>query len=110
MLTVFGFEMNYNIWNVVAYEVTVMLINYDPRWMNNMIVKMIRSYSFDDWIEWKTERSMEDVDAEIEALHKLWDREDDDWRDVIIERDDETDIEFGYTVDLSGWDDLPKDE
>ena len=57
--------MNYNIWNAVAYEVTVMLINYDPRWMNNKIVKMIRSYSFDDWIEWKTERSMEDVDAEI---------------------------------------------
>ena len=102
--------MNYNIWNAVAYEVTVMLINYDPRWMNNKIVKMIRSYSFDDWIEWKTERSMEDVDAEIEALHKLWDREDDDWRDVIIERDDETGIEFGYTVDLSGWDDLSKDE
>lgn len=102
--------MKYNIWNAIAYEVTVMLINYDPRWMNNKIVKMIRGYSFDDWIEWKTERSMEDVDAEIEALHKLWDREDDDWRDVIVETDDETGIEFGYTVDLSGWDDLPKDE
>lgn len=102
--------MKYNIWNAIAYEVTVMLINYDPRWMNNKIVKMIRSYSFDDWIEWKTERSMEDVDAEIEALHKLWDREDDDWRDVIVETDDETGIKFGYTVDLSGWDDLPKDD
>ena len=40
---------------------------------------------------------MEDVDAQIEALHKLWDREDDDWRDVIIEEDEETGATFGYT-------------
>ena len=32
--------MKYNIWNAVAYEVTVMLINFDARWMNNRIVNL----------------------------------------------------------------------
>ena len=82
--------MKYNIWNAIAYEVTVMLINFDARWMNNKIVNMIRAHSFVDWCEWKTQQTMEDVDAQIEALHMLWDREDDDWRDVIIEEDEET--------------------
>ena len=100
MLTIFGFEMKYNIWNAVAYEVTVMLINFDARWMNNRIVNMIRSYSFEDWCEWKTEQTMEDVDAQIEALHKLWDREDDDWHELIIETDPETKTTFGYTLEI----------
>ena len=56
-----------------------------------------RAHSFVDWCEWKTEQTMEDVDAQIEALHMLWDREDDDWRDVIIEEDEETGAIFGYT-------------
>ena len=92
--------MKYNIWNAVAYEVTVMLINFDARWMNNRIVNMIRSYSFQDWCEWKTEQSMEDVDAQIEALHKLWDREDDDWHELIIETGPETKTTFGYTLEI----------
>ena len=87
-----------------------MLINFDARWMNNKIVNMIRSYSFMDWCEWKTENTMEEVDAQIEALHALWDREDDDWRQVIVETDDETGTEFGYTIDFTGWDEETKDE
>ena len=51
--------MKYNIWNAIAYEVTVMLINFDARWMNNKIVNMIRAHSFVDWCEWKTEQTME---------------------------------------------------
>ena len=103
-------SMKYNIWNAIAYEVTVMLINFDARWMNNKIVNMIRAHSFVDWCEWKTEQTMEDVDAQIEALHMLWDREDDDWRDVIIEEDEETGAIFGYTFEIKSDFDKIKDD
>jgi len=101
--------MKYNIWNAVAYEVTVMLINFDTRWMNNRIINMIRSHSFKDWCEWKTEKTMEDLDAQIEALHMLWDREDDDWHELIIDTDPETRTTFGYTLESDSDFDESKD-
>ena len=97
--------MKYNILNAVAYEVTVMLVNFDARWMNNKIIKMIRAYCFVDWCDWKTEQTMEEVDAQVEALHMLWDREDDDWREVFIEEDQDTGTVLGYTFEIKGnWD------
>lgn len=96
--------MKYNIWNALAYEVTVILIDFDPRWINNKIVSMIRAHSFVDWCEWKVENDMEEVDAQIEALHMLWDREDDDWYEVMIETEAELENEFGYTFEIkSKW-------
>lgn len=112
--------MKYNILNAVAYEVTVMLVDFDARWMNNKIIKMIRAYCFVDWCDWKTEQTMEEVDAQVEALHMLWDREadaqvealhmlwereDDDWRDVFTEEDPDTGTVLGYTFEIKGnWD------
>ena len=101
--------MKYNIWNAVAYEVTVMLINFDTRWMNNPIINMIRSHSFKDWCEWKTEKTMEDVDAQIEALHILWGREGDDWDELIVKTDSETRTTFGYTLESDADFDESKD-
>ena len=97
--------MKYNILNAVAYEVTVMLVDFDARWMNNKIIKMIRAYCFVDWCDWKTEQTMEEFDAHVEALHMLWEREDDDWRDVFIEEDPDTGTVLGYTFEIKGnWD------
>jgi hypothetical protein len=52
---------------------------------------------------------MEDVDAQIEALHMLWDREDDDWHELIIETDPETRTTFGYTMESDSDFDESKD-
>ena len=60
--------MKYNIWNAVAYEVTNLLIDMDPRWEINKWVKMIRSYCFQDWVEWKTERTMKRVDKQVDDI------------------------------------------
>ena len=69
--------MRYNIWNAVAYEVTNLLINHDNRWHNNSIVKMIRSHCFLDWVEWKTEQTMTEVDQQVVEIQKEWKRIDD---------------------------------
>ena len=61
--------MKYNIWNAVAYEICQLLIEHDPKWEKNFIVKKILSHSFWDWIEWKTERSMKGVDHQIRQIH-----------------------------------------
>ena len=68
--------MKYNIWNAVAYEVTNLLIDMDPRWEINEWVKMIRSYCFQDWVEWKTERTMKRVDKQVDDIQQKWEQED----------------------------------
>jgi hypothetical protein len=68
--------MKYNIWNAVAYEVTNLLIDMDPRWEINKWVKMIRSYCFQDWVEWKTERTMKRVDKQVDDIQQKWEQED----------------------------------
>ena len=62
--------MPYNIWNAAAYEITNILIQFDARWQNIQIVKMVRSHCFLDWVEWKTERTMKKVDVQIAELQK----------------------------------------
>lgn len=68
--------MSYNIWNAVAYEITNLLINYDPRWEINRWVQMIRRYCFPDWVQWKTERTMKAVDKQIEEIKLSQQKED----------------------------------
>jgi hypothetical protein len=63
--------MAYNIWNAIAYEITNLLINYDTRWELNQWVQMIRRHCFQDWVEWKTERTMKNVDKQIEDIQTL---------------------------------------
>ena len=63
--------MAYNIWNAIAYEITNLLINYDARWELNQWVRMIRRHCFPDWVEWKTERTMKNVDKQIEDIQAL---------------------------------------
>lgn len=70
--------MKYNIWNAIAYEVTNLLIEFDSRWYNNRIVKLIRAHCFPDWVIWKTERTMESVDKQIEEIKEGWKRIDDE--------------------------------
>lgn len=65
--------MKYNIWNAVAYEVCQLLIDHDPEWRKNFIVKKILSHSFLDWVNWRTERTMKTVDHQVKQIHFEWD-------------------------------------
>lgn len=69
--------MAYNIWNAIAYEITNLLISHDQRWEFNRWVQMIRSHCFLDWVEWKTERTMKNVDKQIDEIREMMKKEDD---------------------------------
>ena len=60
--------MKYNIWNAAAYEVCLLLIEHNPKWEQNFIVRKIISHCIWDWVEWKVERSMKEVDHQVEQI------------------------------------------
>jgi hypothetical protein len=60
--------MSYNIWNAVAYEITNILIDMNVRIEQNPFVKSIRTYCFYDWVEWKTDRTLQKVDKQINDI------------------------------------------
>ena len=62
--------MKYNWINAAAYEVTNVLIDLQPKLEQNKWIKLIRSHCFFDWVEWKTERTMEHVDSQVAKLQQ----------------------------------------
>jgi len=68
--------MKYKLINAIAYEVTNILIDFDPKWRHNQWIKMIRDYCLHDWVQWKTERTMASVDAQVTKLQKKMEEED----------------------------------
>jgi hypothetical protein len=60
--------MKYNIWNAAAYEVCLLLIEHNSKWEQNFIIKKILSHCIWDWVEWKVERSMKEVDHQVKQI------------------------------------------
>jgi hypothetical protein len=69
--------MQYNIWYALSYEITNLLINTDARWEQNPWVQKIREYCKPDWVEWKTEYTMKNVDFQAEVIKQQWTAEED---------------------------------
>ena len=101
-LTIFGYVLkniqngenqnlivNYNWINAAAYEVTNVLIGLQPKLEQNKWIKMIRSYCFPDWVEWKTERTMEGVDSQVAKLQQEMQERDEELyvKPIIIEHE-----------------------
>jgi hypothetical protein len=69
--------MKYDIWLALAYEITNRLIASDTKWEQNWWVKKIRSHCVTDWVEWKTEFTMKDVDTQTKVIKEEWAKEED---------------------------------
>jgi len=67
--------MQYNIWYALSYEITNLLIDTDTKWEQNPWVQKIRSYCKPDWVEWKTESTMKNVDFQAEVIKQQWTEE-----------------------------------
>lgn len=67
--------MTYNIWNAAAYEICLIFIDFKPAWKLHPLIKRVMYHCFLDWVAWKTERTMKNVDKQIKDLHKQWDEE-----------------------------------
>lgn len=62
----------YRLWAAVTHEVLRLLCDDRPSLRHNRIVRALLEHTRGDWIDWRTEVTLRDVDAQIAALHQQW--------------------------------------
>jgi hypothetical protein len=67
-------KTNYNFWLAICYEITKALVEHFKGLRHNKIIKLILNYCKHDWVLWRIESALEDVDRQIDKLHKEWDK------------------------------------
>lgn len=66
----------YNLWFALIYEILYALKTEFKALRNNKIVKLILDYCKHDWILWKVEITLKDVDKQAERIKKEWEKTD----------------------------------
>jgi hypothetical protein len=67
--------MTYNVLNAIVYDVLWRFCESYPSLRSNTLVKMAMAHCFPDWVLWKTELTMKDVDRQTESLKEEWQKE-----------------------------------
>lgn len=67
--------MSYNVINVIAYEICLWLIRRRQSFRLHPLVQRVMEHCFQDWVLWKTDLTMKDVDKQVEELKEQWDRD-----------------------------------
>lgn len=62
----------YRLWAAVAYELLRLLCDYKPALWHHPAVKALMEAWRPDWVEWKTESTMQDADRQVEELQEQW--------------------------------------
>ena len=75
--------MNYNLLNAICYDICRVFIEWRPSFRNNVLVKMILEHCFPDWVEWKTQLTMQSVDKQTEEIQEQWKEEE---NEAIVEK------------------------
>ena len=65
-------EPKYNLLNAIVYEILRLLTEHWPNLKRNPWVTRALVYCFPDWVEWKTEKTMEGVDRQVEEITEEW--------------------------------------
>jgi len=65
-------ERSYRLWAALTHEVLRLVCDDRPSLRHNPIVRALLEHTRGDWIEWRTEVTLRDVDAQIAALHQQW--------------------------------------
>lgn len=63
---------SYRLWAAVTYELLQLFCTHKPGLRGSPWVKRLLAECFPDWIEWKTEQTMTDVDRQTDELHRQW--------------------------------------
>lgn len=66
---------NYNFWFAITYEILNDLAGQFKSLRRNKIVKLILAYCKHDWILWKVESTLKDVDKQVEQIQKTWEEQ-----------------------------------
>jgi hypothetical protein len=64
--------MSYNVLNAIVYDVLWRFCDSYPSLRSNTLVRMAMAHCFPDWVLWKTELTMKDVDRQTEELKEQW--------------------------------------
>jgi len=62
----------YRLWAAVAYELLRLFCDHYPGYRYHPIIKSLMESWRPDWVEWKAEATMQDVDQQIDELHERW--------------------------------------
>lgn len=62
----------YRRWAAVTYELLRLLCDYRPTLWHHPLIKSLMDAWRSDWIEWKTEVTMQGVDRQVDELHQQW--------------------------------------
>lgn len=65
-------KINYNFWFAIVYEVLNDLAEQYPKLKKYKIVKLILNYCKHDWILWKIDTTLNDVDKQVEQIKRDW--------------------------------------
>ena len=69
-------ERSYRLWAALIHEVLRLLCDDRPSLRHHPIVRALLEHSRGDWINWRTELTLRDVDAQIAAIHQQWSADD----------------------------------
>jgi len=64
--------MKYNKVNAMAYQATEFLCFLNEKFRFNPWVLKIRENCQEDWVEYKTQKTLKDLNIQTEALHEYW--------------------------------------
>lgn len=68
-------KTRYNFWFAITYELLNDLSEHFVNLKQNKLVKLILNYCKHDWVLWKIESTLDDVDKQVEKLKKQWEAE-----------------------------------
>jgi hypothetical protein len=63
-----------NLFYVCCYEIGLWLREHHPSLAAKAAVVLMMDYCRPYWVENKTSQTMDDVDSQIQELHRVWDR------------------------------------
>lgn len=96
----------YSILNAVLYELLIELIKIWPRLKLNQWVSAALNWCRHDWIEWRTEQTLKDVDRQAQKLVKEWEAQEEPKYKIIEHKPDESRAQnlLGGTMEIkSTW-------
>lgn len=62
----------YNELNAVIYELLIKLIEIWPKLKLNPWIRAALNWCRADWVEWRTEQTLKDVDRQTQEILKYW--------------------------------------
>jgi hypothetical protein len=65
----------YRLWAALLHELMRLVGEERPSLRQRWWVKALLDHTRPDWVEWKTELAMREVEQQIVELHQLWEEE-----------------------------------